>query len=44
MFEDKDEDDIRDESGIINFKKFGGLTLSKVRHINEELVKKYVLV
>ena len=40
MFEDKDEDDIRDENGLINYKKLEKLIFWKRR----ELVKKQFLV
>ena len=43
MFEDKDENDIRDENGLINYKMLERLIFSR-RDINNELVKKYFLV
>ena len=44
MFEDKDEDDIRDENGLIKCKKLERLFFFKRRDINDELVKKHFLV
>ena len=41
MFDDKDEDDIKDENGLINYKKLERLIFSKRRDIYNELVKKY---
>ena len=41
MFEDKDEDDIKDENGLINYKKLERLIFSKRRDIYNDLVKKY---
>ena len=43
MFEDKDENDIGDENGLINYEMFERLIFSR-RDINNELVKKYFLV
>ena len=44
MFGNKDENDISDENGLINYKKLERLIFSKRRDINDELVKKYFLV
>ena len=41
MFDDKDEDDIKDENGLINYKKLERLIFSKRRDIYNDLVKKY---
>ena len=41
MFEDKDEDDVKDENGLINYKKVERLNFSKRRDIIDELVKKH---
>ena len=44
IFDDKDEDDIRDENGLISYKKLERLFFSKRRDISDELVKKHFLV
>ena len=44
IFDDKDEDDITDENGLISYKKLERLFFSKRRDINDELVKKHFLV
>ena len=43
MFEDKDENDIGDENGLISYEMFERLIFSR-SDINNELVKKYFLV
>ena len=44
MFADKDENDIWDENGLIDYKKLERLIFSKRRDINDKLVKKHFLV
>ena len=43
-FEDEDKDDIRDENNLINHKKLYRLISVKERNINDELVRKHILV
>ena len=44
IFEDNDENDIRDNNGLIDYKKLERLINIKERDINEELVRKHFLV
>ena len=43
MFQDEDEDNIRDENGLFDYKKFDSLISLKERDINNELVNKHFL-
>ena len=42
-FEDKDDDDIRDKNGLIDYKELDRLIFLKERNINNELVKEHFL-
>ena len=42
-FEDKEQGEIRDENGLINYQNLDRLIFLKERDINDELVRKYFL-
>ena len=44
MFEDREEDDIRDKNGLTDYKKLERTIFLKIRDITDKLVKKYFLV